>query len=522
MTLLLRVVLSSREARRVQLPEVPASVGQLIDILKERLELAGDFSLQFEDPDFGNAICNLTAISELPAERAVLHIMWNCDSSTLNQSIASVSSASVSSQDTISVHSDDFRPSWTDTIQMNLRHVSEWPSPFSIPKFSHDVELKLCKANVTYEKSKKGLAVTRDMKMEILDKIAEAVFEIKAYPEKDEVESVASALVLKYPCLKEPGSITGYEGWKASIKHKLGNYRSKLRRAGCNEVNVNRKRKGEDEASSPFTLKKPKRGEVNHVPDYPQHHDDSTLEEERVALVSEMKKKQKNLKVIQQKMALTFSLRRREVVECQPMVSEVQERWPGLFSSEEISEEFHRITSKDLLGTFNASLNKFVPGLLKLYRSKKGALGEDMEDLLDKLDEQTSDIVSHRKTAALRGLPIFLREDATQVFLKCLDTDILEPVLNGASVAILTILQDDDADTSVREHAVVLEGDIVLHNIPDLSTALAYLFGLLYALNIDYPKQMSYTFEAIQGIFFELGGSRCSQRIRSLKTKLLL
>lgn len=115
--------------------------------------------------------------------------MWNCDSSTLNQSIASVSSASVSSQDTISVHSDDFRPSWTDTIQMNLRHVSEWPSPFSIPKFSHDVELKLCKANVTYEKSKKGLAVTRDMKMEILDKIAEAVFEIKAYPEKDEVES---------------------------------------------------------------------------------------------------------------------------------------------------------------------------------------------------------------------------------------------------------------------------------------------------------------------------------------------
>lgn len=89
-----------------------------------------------------------------------------------------------------------------------------------------------------------------------------------------------------------------------------------------------------------------------------------------------------------------------------------------------------------------------------------------------------------------------------QVFLKCLDTDILEPVLNGASVAILTILQDDDADTSVREHAVVLEGDIVLQNIPDLSTTLAHLFGLLYALNIDYPKQMSFTFEAIQAILF--------------------
>ncbi|TWW71186.1 hypothetical protein D4764_17G0006690 [Takifugu flavidus] len=462
------------------------------------------------------------AISELPAERAVLHIMWDCDSSPLNQSTASVSSSSVFSQDTVSVHSEDFRPSWTDSIQMNLRHVSEWPSPFPIPKFSYDVELKLCKANVTYEKSKKGLAVTRDMKMEILDKIAAAVFEIKGYPEKDELESVASALVLKYPCLKEPGSITGYEGWKASIKYKLGNYRSKLRRAGCNEVNVNRKRKGGDGEDSPFTLKKPKRGEVNHVPDYPQHHDDSTLEEERVALVNEMQKKQKNMTVIRQKMALTFSLRRREVVECQPLVSKVQERWPALFSSEEIAKEFHRITSKDLLGTFNASLGKLVPGLLKLYRSKKGALGEKMEDLLDKLDEQTSDIVSHRKTAALRGLPIFLREDAAKVFLKCLDTDNLEPVLNGASVAILTILQDDDAGTSVLEQVVVLEGEIVLHDIPDLSTALAYLFGLLYALNIDYPKQTRHTFEAIQAIFFELGGSRCSHRIRALKTKLLL
>ena len=237
--MLLRVVLSSRDARRIQLPEVPTSVEGLINMLKERLNLQEDFSLQFEDPEFGNALCNLTEMPELPAERAVLHVMWNCDLSPLNQS-----TSSVSSQDTISVHSEDFRPSWTDSIQTTLRQVAEWPSPFPIPKFAYDVELKLSKANDTHKKTKKGLEVTRDMKMEILDKIAQAIFEIKSYPEKDELESVAAVLIQKYPCLKEPFGVTGYEGWKTSIKYKLGNYRSKLRQAGCNEVNVNKKRKG--------------------------------------------------------------------------------------------------------------------------------------------------------------------------------------------------------------------------------------------------------------------------------------
>ena len=201
-TLLLRVVVSSKDARRIQLFEVPQSVSQLIEILQERLKLENDFSLQFEDPEFGNALCNLTLISELPAERAVSDIMWDIDSS-LNQS---------SDRSIGSVSSEDFQDRSQDSIQNNLRHVAKWPIPFSIPKFSYDVELKLRKGNAVYEKSNKGFDVTRDIKMEVLDKIAQAIIEIKSYPEKSEIESVASSLVLKYPCLKEPSSITGYDG----------------------------------------------------------------------------------------------------------------------------------------------------------------------------------------------------------------------------------------------------------------------------------------------------------------------
>uniref|UniRef100_A0A3B3R0R8 Uncharacterized protein n=1 Tax=Paramormyrops kingsleyae TaxID=1676925 RepID=A0A3B3R0R8_9TELE len=70
------------------------------------------------------------------------------------------------------------------------------------------------------------------------------------------------------------------------------------------------------------------------------------------------------------------------------------------------------------------------------------------------------------------------------------------------------------------DYSVVLEGVIILHDLPDLSTAFAYHFGLLYAMNIEYTKTIKYTFEAIQTIFFELG-FRCSQCVRTLKTKLL-
>ncbi|KAM9310641.1 uncharacterized protein KZ484_026485 [Pholidichthys leucotaenia] len=154
-------------------------------------------------------------------------------------------------------------------------------------------------------------------------------------------------------------------------------------------------------------------------------------------------------------MELTFSLRRKEIVEGQPMVSEVQERWPALFSCEQISQEFCRITSKDLLESFRGSLDIYVPRLLRLYRARKGAFGQKMEDVLDALDEKTSDILTHRKTAALRGLPIFVRDDTSKFFLQCSASDTEEQVIRDATVAILSVHEDDDALNAVNV-AVVL------------------------------------------------------------------
>lgn len=92
----------------------------------------------------------------------------------------------------------------------------------------------------------------------------------------------------------------------------------------------------------------------------------------------------------------------------------------------------------------------------------------------------------------------------------------------GLTVGILTVLEDDDsrAPQSVMSVAVVVEEEIVLQDLPDLPTAFAYLFGLIYALNLKYPKDLRYTFETVQKVFMELG-TDLSARVISLKNKLL-
>ncbi|KAK0151160.1 Sterile alpha motif domain-containing protein 3 [Merluccius polli] len=516
--LLLLIHINPKLVRKIRLTKAPETLEELYNELRQKLQLVGEFCIQYEDPDFGQAVCNLIDIAELPSEKAVLHILWS------NEDIPSPSppqpptpsrSSSISSLDTASIGSPDSIHSVSSVVRTYRRNVSQWPTPFPVPAFSYDVELILRKGNDMFERTGKN------------------IFAVKAYPETHEYESVAAELVNKHPCLKDPGGGTGYAGWTTSIKYKIGNYRSKLRQAGCNEVGVNRRIRTEEEddhganrrrrddgdggPEARFSLKKPKRGEVNHVPDHPENYTEDDLEDLRSSLVEAMKKKNKDMEFIRQRMDITFSLRRKQIVEVEPMVSEVLERWPGLFLEEQIGQEFTRVTTKDLMGTFGAALEMFTPRLLKLYRARKGAFSRDMETLLERLDEQTSDITRHRRQAAVEGLPIFLRENTEKLFPRCLATDADDQQSKGIKMGVLTVLDDDDA---IIDIALVLEEAIVLKDISDTPTALAYLFGLLYALNMEFPKELKYTFETIQHIFMEMS-TNCSQRVRSFKTKLL-
>lgn len=105
------------------------------------------------------------------------------------------------------------------------------------------------------------------------------------------------------------------------------------------------------------------------------------------------------------------------------------------------------------------------------------------------------------------------------------DTDAEEDYTKDVKIGILTAIEDDVAAVkslpTVINTAIILEETVVLQDIKDVPSAFAYLFGLLYAINMEYPKNLKYTFEVIQKIFLGLGGNSCSARTQSLRSKML-
>lgn len=330
--MLLRVIISERDVQKITLDTVPDTVHGLKEVLRSKLQLRDSFDLQYEDNDFHD-FCNLTSVTDLPKDKATLKILFSpsdkFSDSSLDIAVLPVSQSPSTSTQISSCISE---------IKQSRSHP--WPAVFTIPNFSYDVELRLKHGNEAYSTDGTLLTMSRDMQTEILDKLAEAVFAYKAYPDKEEIKSVAVALVEKHPCLKERGSAAGWYGWKLSLTWKMGNYRSKLRDAGCKELKVNSAKRGlEGLQGQRNKVKKPKRSETNFLPDHPSGKDQKTLEHERELMCQEMKKRNPDMSFVNTAMSSTYSLRRQEIVENEPPVYEMKKRWPAIFCERQVKSQ---------------------------------------------------------------------------------------------------------------------------------------------------------------------------------------
>ncbi|KAF7645317.1 hypothetical protein LDENG_00206700, partial [Lucifuga dentata] len=67
-------------------------------------------------------------------------------------------------------------------------------------------------------------------------------------------------------------------------------------------------------------------------------------------------------------------------------------------------------------------------------------------------------------------------------------------------MAIYVVREDGDLSYPPRDIGIIIEGVTVLSGFPSVTTAFIMLLGLIYALNLQYPKDFRLTFEVAQKI----------------------
>ncbi|KAK5605701.1 hypothetical protein CRENBAI_007487 [Crenichthys baileyi] len=248
----------------------------------------------------------------------------------------------------------------------------------------------------------------------------------------------------------------------------MANYRTKRRRSGCLDVAVNAgKRGGHSTEGEPANknIKKAKKGELNYLPNFPEGF--NQVEGAGRDLVDEMQKRTPNGQLVKEKMDLTFALRRKEVVESEPAISEMLERWPALFTEDQVYMEFNRIVGKNLEQEF--------------YDGHRGNVGQ----MLTQLSQQTRKTAEPTdiRTLVLRGLPLLLGDDPTDFYKQGFDSDDDDSFCN-TDIGIL-LVEPEGAVTSSSLHLSpaslkITEGD---------------------AMHLNYPRSMKLTFQFIQQWF---------------------
>lgn len=322
---------------------IPKTIEELKTEIKKQCGVTGDFRLQYLDTDFEDYV-NLTCPVD-PQDKATIKVLTQrsfdvCSPSSADTDIRSSSSSSPTHCSSVTASQSDLSGSASESMSSSTMLRSEtWPTNFPIPQFPYEVELELQRAHEEFLQNGTSLKIESKpkLKTEILKSLAAEILKYKVYPRSGEYEDVAKTLIAKYPCLKEKGSAGGFFGWKVSLQWMMGNYRRTLRAAGCPEIKINSlKRIPDGECTHSIQFKKPKKAKVNFFPDYPAGEDKESLEKERLALLSEIQKKD-NHQTIKQKMDKTFAYRRHEVVQDMPFFAEFKSRWPALFCEDQAS-----------------------------------------------------------------------------------------------------------------------------------------------------------------------------------------
>lgn len=108
----------------------------------------------------------------------------------------------------------------------------------------------------------------------------------------------------------------------------------------------------------------------------------------------------------------------------------------------------------------------------------------------------------------------------TEILFWYLCTQDAEGQIGDLESQVMKILVTKGATASDPASAtIMIEGTEVVEGL-NVPRACALLMGLIYALNLSYPRELKYTFEVFQKVFLKLDGQKTTPKVTSLKQKL--
>ncbi|KAL7877244.1 hypothetical protein SRHO_G00038870 [Serrasalmus rhombeus] len=144
-----------------------------------------------------------------------------------------------------------------------------------------------------------------------------------------------------------------------------------------------------------------------------------------------------------------------------------------------------------LQSKFLSQLDVHSKKLMKLFKKRGGQMGRRLENIVAPMVE---------------------------CILQTADEALIQGSIEETTLGIYVFKQRDGSREP--DISVVLEGQVVLQELNNVALATAMLFGLMYALNLNYPPEFKYTFEVLQKVVMELEGTTLSKKAQALKNRL--
>ncbi|XP_046864009.1 uncharacterized protein LOC124457887 [Xenia sp. Carnegie-2017] len=206
----------------------------------------------------------------------------------------------------------------------------QWTSPFVLPDYFPPL---------VEETLAKKLRMPKQVRCKFIQTIYDKICLFTVSPTLDQRRDVCRAIIAKYPFLSDASG--GYEIWYRYLGEKVNN---ELRNERADPVVLSRKRNNVDGSPAATKIRAAvRRGIVNWAPPPIDGKDDVCSQANVSWMKKELKRKQPNLTLVNKKMELTYSFRRRMINEEKHLLKDIMEQYPFLFKKAHLKSEYSHL-----------------------------------------------------------------------------------------------------------------------------------------------------------------------------------